>query len=61
MPHKMKSVINGLFPGDTPARRRSGLVSESQERILTHILPLHHLGKKLEQVCCPYCKQTTKI
>jgi hypothetical protein len=56
----MKSVINDLFPVDSRARRRRGQVSESQERILTRILPLHHLGKRSEQVYCPYCKQTTK-
>jgi hypothetical protein len=58
----MKSVINDLFPADSRARQRNGLVSESQERILTspsHVSPLHSLGKKSEQVYCPYCKQTT--
>jgi hypothetical protein len=59
----MKSVINDLFPLDSRARRRKGLVSKSQERILaspSHISSLHHLGKRSEQVYCPYCKQTTK-
>jgi LITAF-like zinc ribbon domain len=56
----MKSVINDLFPVDSRARRRRGLVSESLERIVTHILPLHRLGKRSEQVHCPYCKQITK-
>jgi ribosomal protein L44E len=59
----MKSVINDLFLPDSRARRRKGLVSESQERILaspSHLSSLHRLGKRSEQVFCPYCKQATQ-
>jgi hypothetical protein len=56
----MKSVISDLFSVDSRARRRKGLVSESQETILTHISPLHRLGKRSGQVYCPYCKRTTQ-
>jgi hypothetical protein len=58
----MRSVINDLSPADPRARRRKGLVCESQERILTspsRTSPLRLLGKTSQQVFCPYCKQTT--
>ena len=59
----MKSVINDFFPADSRARRKKGLVSESQEAILTspsRTSPLQRLGNTSDHVYCPYCKQTTE-